>query len=74
MSTDYRDFCFRCLGLPAFQDLRDYLRWQVPRKRGDVERCDGTAAFRIDIRESVGDRDFAKIERIIDDRREEIDG
>jgi hypothetical protein len=50
------------------------VREDLHRKRRERERHDGTAAHRVDVGERVGGRDRAEEPRIVDDRREEVDG
>ena len=46
----------------------------VERERDQVERADRRRAHRVDVGQGVGGRDPAEVERVIDDRGEEVDG
>src|SRR6476661_4965185 len=59
--------------LTAGEDFREYLEWQIlRRKRDDIERRKRLSSHRVDIRESVRSRDLTEVERVVDDRGEEI--
>jgi hypothetical protein len=59
----------------AAQDLLEHLvREDLHRKRRERERHDRTPAHRVDVREGVRRRNRAEQTRIVDDRREEVDG
>lgn len=60
--------------LATFKYLRQDLRWQVPRECCDIERSDRSPALGINIGERVSDGNLTELERIVDDRWEEIDG
>jgi hypothetical protein len=62
-------------GRAAAEDRCDRLgRDDVDGQPEQVHRRQGAAAHRVDIGQRVGRGDLPKSERIIDDRREEIDG
>jgi len=58
----------------AAEDLLQHVGSEpLERERHEVERGDGPAAHRVDVRERVGGGDAAEVVRVVDDRREEVD-
>ena len=57
----------------ALQHLRDhFMRQHVDRHADEREREDRLAAHRVDVGQRVGRGDAAEVERIVDDRHEEV--
>ena len=60
---------------PAAQDLAQDVRAQrLERERDEVQRADRRPAHRVDVRQRVRRRDPPERVRVVDDRREEVDG
>jgi hypothetical protein len=73
MAARDRNARFRADRFAAFQHLRDdFMRQHVDRHADERERENRLAAHRVDIGERVGRGDAAEVERIVDDRHEEI--
>ena len=59
----------------AGQDRRQDLGAErLDREGGDVERGQRRAAHRVDVADRVGRGDATEVVRVVDDRREEVDG
>jgi hypothetical protein len=64
-----------CPPTMAAQDLSQHVRAERRQRVGhQVERSDRPSAHRVDVRQGVGGGDPAEGVRVVDDRREEVDG
>ena len=74
VAAEQRDAGFAQLVVAAEEDLPDRLGVEdLVGEPGDRERGDGRAAHRVDVAQRVGRRDLSVGERVVDDRREEVD-
>ncbi len=61
--------------LPSAENLAEHFDRQLARREGsDVHRGEGLAAHRVDIGQCVGGCNATEVVRVIDDRREEVNG
>ena len=68
-----RDARGGCRVLATAQDRRNGVAWQSGREPAEREREERGAAHRVDVRDRVRRGDAAERERVVDDRREEVD-
>ena len=73
VATNDQDSCFFCFYLPTLENPCDHVRAELPREGCNIQRGKGSPTHGVNIAQGICHRDLAVIERVVDNRCEEVE-